>query len=275
MKKSIVWLASYPKSGNTWTRLFLANYLFNTKAPLSINEVHRLGMGDAVGTAYQKVLGKKLPPGDWGYSLSSRVRVLNAVVANKADINFVKTHNFNDNVFGFRLIPEQLTRSAVYIIRNPLDMVISYAKHFGVSVEQAAEQIGTPGNASPGDEGTTEQFFGTWSQHVTSWTMKQDYPVCVLQYENMLEDPHSEFRKVLELIGVPVDEARLDRAIRFSSFDEASKQEAEKGFIERSDKTDKFFGRGQSGHWRDELSQEVVKRIRTDHKTIMKKYGYW
>lgn len=275
MKNSIVWLASYPKSGNTWTRVFLANYLFNTNKPLSINEVHRLGMGDSVVKSYEKILGKKLQRGDFGYSMPYRAKLMRGIVANNADVNFVKTHNFNNFVFGVKLIPEQFTKSAVYIMRNPLDMVISYAKHYNLSVEDAANAIGTPGNASPGSDDVTEQFYGTWSEHVKSWTRKQDYPVCVLRYEDILEDPHKEFSKVLDLIGVPIDQDRLNRAIQFSSFDELSKQETEAGFIERPEHSPKFFGKGQSGHWRDELSPDVVKRIRSDHKTIMKKYGYW
>ncbi|MEM9499100.1 MAG: sulfotransferase domain-containing protein, partial [Pseudomonadota bacterium] len=276
MTKSIVWLASYPKSGNTWTRIFLANYLFNAPSPLNINKVTALGLGDSVRQAYEKVLGQKFPVGREGASVPYRTRLFASIVANKADMNFMKTHNFNENVFGIQLIPDKYTKSAVYIMRNPLDMVISYAKQYSIPVDAAANLIGQSGNYSQGDDETIEQFFGSWSQHVRSWTRKHDYPVCVLQYEHMLADPHGQFRKVLDLLGVPIDEERLDRAVRFSSFDEVSKQEKNIGFIEKPKESDQlFFGRGQSGHWRDELGADVVKRIRTDHKAVMKQYGYW
>ena len=276
MKKSIVWLASYPKSGNTWARIFLANYLFNTKSPLNINDAHRLGTGDTLLKAYRKVLGANIPVGDFAAMMPYRMRFFEALVSNKADVNFVKTHFLNDVAFGTPLIPEEFTKAAIYILRNPLDVVVSYAKHFDKTVDYTVEAFGHTTHMSPGDNTNAGQIFGTWSQHVTSWTRKRSYPLLILQYEKMLSDPHDEFGKLIKFIGLDVDEERLDRAVRFSSFDEVSKQEKEMGFIEKpKDRDHQFFGRGESGHGAKELAPELVKKIRTDHKAVMKKYGYW
>ncbi len=274
MKKSIVWLASYPKSGNTWTRIFLANYLTNAQSPVPINQVHRFGMGDSIVSTYEMVAGRKINPSDISLTLSLRNKVLRGIVANNADVNLVKTHNIRSKAFGIELIPDQFTRSAIYIVRNPLDMVISYARHYGETIEKAAEAIGRSDNSNDADKSTVTQFLGTWSEHVDQWTKPASYPICVLRYEDMLNDPQTAFSKLLEHLGVPVETDRLDRAIRFSSFDEVSKQEQQSGFVERSQKSDRFFGKGKSGYWRGELPDDIADKIMRDHERTMKRFGY-
>ncbi|MEM9783942.1 MAG: sulfotransferase, partial [Pseudomonadota bacterium] len=58
--RTIVWLASYPKSGNTWMRLFLANYIMKRETPLPINEINKLGFGDSVPRYYVQAAGRPL-----------------------------------------------------------------------------------------------------------------------------------------------------------------------------------------------------------------------
>ena len=275
MKKSIVWLASYPKSGNTWLRIFLANYLMNADRPVPINQVHRFGMGDSITRTYNIVAGRQIDPNDFHLTLSLRDKVLRGIVGNNADVNFVKTHNIRAEAHGVTLIPDALTRSAVYILRNPLDMLLSYARHFGLGDAAAAEAISRSDNVSTPEANTVMQFLGGWSEHVESWTRKKaPWPRLVLRYEDLLAEPEQNFGLLLRHIGMPVDEARLEKAIRFASFDELAKQEESAGFVERSPKAERFFAKGKSGQWKTDLAPEIVERIRRDHGKVMERHGY-
>lgn len=275
MKQSIVWLASYPKSGNTWVRLFVANYILNRPDPLPINQIHKFGIGDSIAAMYSKVAGRTIGVSDVALSLQLRDRVLAGVVANNADINLVKTHNRRTVAHGVQMIPEKFTRSAIYVMRNPLDMVLSYARHYGIDHAQAAEQICHPDNANAPTDRTVAEFLGSWSDHVESWTGKSAYPVLVLRYEDMLSQPETEFAKIVAHFGMDVDEERLQRAIQHASFDQLKQQEQQHGFNEASDKGAAFFGKGRAGQWRDELDPVLVKQIRQANKRVMKQYGYW
>ena len=275
MKKSIVWLASYPKSGNTWTRIFLANYLTNAKEPVPINQVHKFGMGDSIPKTYRMVGGANVDTMNVNATLGLRDRVLRGIVANNADVNLVKTHNINKPALGTVLIPEQFTRSAIYIMRNPLDLVLSYARHYGMSIDDTITAISHPDHVNQPDETTVFQFLGSWSDHVESWTKATPFPTCVLRYEDMLADPHGAFARVLQNIGVPVDPERLDRAVKHSSFKEVSRQEKKDGFAERSRHSKTFFSKGKSDNWKTELTEEQVSRIRKAHRKVMKKHGYF
>ncbi|MBZ8118814.1 sulfotransferase domain-containing protein [Roseovarius sp. LXJ103] len=274
MKKSIIWLASYPKSGNTWTRIFLANYLANSAKPLSINEAHRFCMGDTIASTYHKVAGCQIDTKDIGLTLRLRPKVLAGIVANNADVNFVKTHHMRRSAGNMALIPPEVTRSAIYIMRNPLDMVLSYARHYGITPAVAVAQIGNEDNANAADENSVAQFLGSWSGHVKSWTSPSPYPVLVLRYEDLLEDPEAQFARVLTHIGIPVEKERLKKAVEFASFKELSRQEESAGFIERPKQTEKFFAKGAAGQWKDDLDKPLIDEIKRTHRKVMKKHGY-
>jgi hypothetical protein len=275
MKASITWLASYPKSGNTWVRLFLANYIMDKPDPLPINQLHKFGTGDTIAAMYHAAAGRTVNVSDLALTMRLRDLVLRGIINNKADINLVKTHNRRTVAYGCDLIPDKYTRSAIYIVRNPLDMVLSYARHYGIRNEVAAEQICHPDNANAPTSSTVVEFLGSWSDHVVSWTSKSSYPVLVLRYEDLLSQPETEFTKVVEHFGMTVEPDRLRRAIQHASFDQLQKQEQQHGFIEASDKSTAFFGKGQAGQWRSELDRVLVKRIRQANKRVMKQYGYW
>lgn len=274
MKNSIVWLASYPKSGNTWTRIFLANYLSNSEQPMSINQVNRFGLGDAIAKTYHMVAGRRIDTRDVALTLSLRDKVLRGIVANNADVNLVKTHNIKAVARGVDLIPTKYTRSAIYIMRDPRDMVLSTARHYSESVEKVVARIAHRDNATQADDVAVTVLQGTWSDHVKSWTGYAPYPVLTVRYEDMLADPHGEFAKALKHLGVPIHAERLDRAVRHASFDELSKQESESGFQEKPVGAEKFFAKGRSGQWKTDLDENLADQICRDHAKTMKKFGY-
>lgn len=272
--KSLVWLASYPKSGNTWLRVFMANYLLNRHEPLSINEVYRVAFGDSLLGFYARVAGRPVDPRNEQAVLALRHRVLKAITANGAANNLVKTHNQNLRVGEVFLIPADLTKLGVYILRNPLDMALSYADHYGLTVEQVAEAIASPSNRVVPDPTNVMQYLGNWSQHVRSWTEARDFPVLTMRYEDMHADSEGQFARVIERLGFKVDPERLGRAARFSSFKELRRQEDSGGFRERTRHAERFFRAGKTGQWREALPEAVVERICRDHNAVMKRHGY-
>jgi len=273
--KNIVWLASYPKSGNTWARLFLANYMLNRgETALPINDINKIGYGDSKAFLYRRVGGEGVRTDDHTAVLRLRPQVLRAIAGNGADMNFLKTHNARITVAGAPLIPPALTRSAVYLIRNPLDVVPSYARHFGVTTADAIRHVCSDQTRTAANDRDVKQFFSSWSGHAESWIDQVAFPVLVLRYEDLLDDPHSAFRALLGHLGIPVESAQLERAIRFTRFEELSRQEAETTFAESSRHSDRFFHTGRAGQWRTVLSEDQVAEIRAALGPTMRRFGY-
>lgn len=272
--RTIVWLASYPKSGNTWLRAFLANYLIASDVPIHINDLAQVGFGDSDWAAYEEIAGRDpnlMPIPDL---LSVRGQYIRTLAANGADINLVKTHHANIRLKGHWLVPAEVTRQAVCLVRDPMDMVVSYADHWGTTLEFAARHIGLATNGIPASKRTVAQYLGNWSDHVNSWVNSKGFRTLVLRYEDLLTNPHDGFEKVVRHLGAPLDKDVLDHSIRSSSFETLSAQEAEGGFSGRGPKQEKFFRNGQAGYGREILGEDLVSKIESQHSTVMKQFRY-
>ena len=255
-------------------RAFLSNYIWNPDKPVPVNELHRLGIGDAIAETYAKFANGPFNSTDPVQTAALRAPFLNAINSNGADVNFVKTHNQNTMAFGHVLIPPALTRSAIYILRDPRDMIISYSSHLGMTLDAAIAGMNNKDNATNGDALNVHQYLGRWSDHVTSWTRTKKFPVLTIRYEDMLQRPEKTFASVIRRVGMPLDKARLQKAIEFSSFKKLKQQEEEYGFVENSKNQERFFRKGSSGQWRDELTPEQISQIERDHEKIMRRHGY-
>ena len=272
--KTLIWLASYPKSGNTWVRAFLANYLLESDGPAGFEAIERISSGDVSGPSYAELSGchpARMPPGAYP---KVRYQHLSRIAHSGAPVNFVKTHSSCGRIGQHWLIPADLTRQAIYVVRHPLDMLVSYADHWGITLKAAAFQIGADKNMIAPNDRTAAQFLGSWSNHVKGWTQTRDFPVLTLRYEDMLEDPEKAFTRVLHHIGAPVEQPTLLEAIENTSFEKLANLEAEQGFAERGPQQERFFRKGTAGQWKDQVPQDIVEQVVKDHGSVMRKLRY-
>ncbi len=271
----IVWLASYPKSGNTWTRAFLHEYIHGSeKENYNINEMNVLSISDNGLVWYEEVLKK--PVKECTHEEIAKARPLvHQLIHDKTDgFIFLKTHNAFVVNQGIPLHTPSLTAGGVYIVRNPLDVVSSFADHMGLTVDEAITAMAKPGNASDTSEKAVFQIMGSWSEHVYSWTKRPNPSLFFMRYEDMLNEPKAVFGDLVQFLHLPLEPDRLADAISRTSFDNLRKMETEKGFKERSPHSERFFREGKAGQWKFELTLNQVKRIIHDHGEQMDRFGY-
>ena len=271
----IIWLASYPKSGNTWARIFLHNVLLDTDEPLDINTLSDLTLADGNKAAYEEAGGKPFASYSKGQVALLRPKVHELFARSQPDTVFVKTHSMFGVINGVPLITMEYTEGAIYILRNPLDVVVSLAPHFGMTFDKAIELMNNPNGGNSERYGNIiAQYFGSWSGHANSWTHFDQNRMHVMRYEDMLDKPEEAFGGLVRFLELEIPQEKLAKAIKFSSFDTVRKQEEKKGFNERSIKSDRFFRVGKAGQWKDMLSDDQVNRIVDCHHDAMKRYGY-
>lgn len=277
MTGQTVWLASYPKSGNTWFRAVYTAW--RVGAPIDVNNLR----GGPIASARQ------LFDGALGIPSSSmtldevdllRPRVDEIVVAGADAPRLRKIHDaYFVGPAGEPVVSVAATRAAIYIVRDPRDVAVSYAHHSGRSVEWAQRELCRPGaRMGSGPRGLVPQLrqrLGTWSDHVQSWVDETPFPVEVVRYEDCIAKPVETFARALRFAGfVPVDEQRVTGAVEDVAFDRLRKAEQEHGFRERSGTTEQFFRRGEAGSWRDELPADLAARIEDEHGDVMARFGY-
>jgi len=270
----ILWLASYPKSGNTWLRAFIHNLMRNPDQPVDINEMNTLTTGDSLVQWYQHLDPR--PPLAWTRQDVAKMRrgAQLAMVASKQDTVIVKTHNALVAPLGVPIIQMDLTAGAIYVVRNPLDLVISLADHYGVDIDKAIEIMNDANNGGLADGNIVFEIHNTWSTHVKSWTQNAHPGLLVVRYEDMLAKPLHTFTGIARFMGLKTTRERLDRAIELSSFKNLKSQEETKGFREKSMHGTRFFRVGKAGQWRDALTQAQVDRVVAQHQEQMARFGY-
>ena len=270
----IYWLASYPKSGNTWLRIFMENLFRNTTEPASITDLTVVRYADTVHGLYQAVRGQPTSKLGDDAELHRLRGPVQRFLASQAETSFVKTHNILARHQGLPLIYPQYTVGAAYLVRNPFDLVVSYAHHYDIGLDDAIEAISSPHNRVETSGQSVFQILGTWSQHVQSWTSSAPFRSLVLRYEDLLQRPVRTFEKFVRALGLPRNPERLRRAVRHSGFATVAAQEREHGFRERARRDQVFFRSGSVGGWRDVLTEQQVGRIIDAHGDVLIAHRY-
>lgn len=278
IRQNMIWLASYPKSGNTWVRVFIHNVLRElngeTEGAQDINALHRFAIWEHSLPHYDKVLGK---PGNLATPAelaAARPKVQRLISSERPKMRIAKTHLMFGRDHGFPTIDLSVTRAAVYIVRNPLDVAVSYAHHSSRSVDDVIADMARPGFRTPPEERHISELTGAWGQHVASWMGLGSRPVHVMRYEDMLAAPERAFGMLCQFLNIRIEREGLQRAIEKSSFSELSRQEQENGFVERPIGAKKFFRSGKVDAWRHDLRPEQVQALIRAQSPMMQRLGY-
>jgi hypothetical protein len=273
----IYWLASYPKSGNTWTRTLLTNYLGEKEVPADINALEtdsiassRLLFDDYVGLASSDLSEEQIH--------IYRPAVYKLMNKESERDLYMKVHDaFSINTKSLPLIPPSITKGVIYIIRNPHDVAVSYAHHNNNTIEHMVQNVCnetyTIARNKKDQAAQLSQLLLSWSGHVKSWA-DSGLNIHIMRYEDMKKEPFATFKAMLTFMDIEVDEDKLKQAIKFSNFEVLKNQEDNAGFKERSHKATSFFRKGEIGSYRDELNSKQIEKITKYHQKMMLKYGY-
>ena len=275
----IVWLASYPKSGNTWLRALLTNYLSDSDEPADINSL----IGGPIASdrgLFDRIVGAEASSLSADEIEKYRPEVYRHFSARSSERRYLKVHDaFTLNSRGDPIISEDATYKALYVVRHPCDVAVSLAYYRDRSIEKTLECMSDPGFGLALSRGRLHKQLGqrllTWSQHVESWLDRPRFPVLPIKYEDLLAEPKNTFEEILRFLELEVCWTRLNKAVAFSDFRILKKQEKDSGFEGRSLPGKVFFRIGKFGLWKETLSSELAEAVWENHEFVMKRLGYF
>jgi hypothetical protein len=270
-----IWLASYPKSGNTLVRSMLSAYYFSQDGNYNFQLIKNI---------------KQFPHGGLFLKMGIDIENHNETVKNyikaqesfnqKNKTQFLKTHsflfNFNKN---FPFTNFENTLGVIYIVRDPRNIVTSFSKFRSFTVEQTADFM---------ISGTGDGLVWTnnWSVNYHSWKLFKEYGRYLLvKYEDLISEPDKTFLNILEFIhklnktNFKLDKKKFENVIKTTSFDSMQKLEKEKGFTESwvDEKTGKkipFFNLGPKNDWKKKLDTKIAEKLEKAFKSEMEELGY-
>ena len=258
-RRPFVWLASYPKSGNTWTRLLLADFVADSERAVHINRIREtlLGIQPCGRDWFDRATG--LSSSDFTDDEVEPLRpaALRACAAEAGGgRRFCKVHDaLHDTAAGEPLFPEDVSAGAVYLVRNPLDVAVSWAFHAGEEdFSEAVTRMNDCGCVLGGGcSHQLRQRLLDWSGHVESWR-SAPFPVLVVRCEDLLADAVGQLARMARFLGLDgaADGRRLRRAVAAAD----------------------FFRSGRSGDWRRHLSAAQALRVARRHGAAMRACGY-
>ena len=278
----IVWLASYPKSGNTWVRSLIASLLYSEDGIFNF-----------------KLLEQILQFPDKRYFLKFTQDLGNLDVIKKywisaqKEINqdkklrFFKTHHINCTIGKDHFTDRNNTLATIYIVRDPRNLVSSISNHFIKSAEEAKNFLLTPKiiAGSKKDSGMKKDdlktLIGTWSEHYRYWKMNKDNYL-LIKYEDLIKNPFNELEKIIfflkKFIKINTNKTKNDNIINSTNFERMKTLEMEGKFKESAYDVDgnirNFFHRGPKNNWKNLLDPKIKNEIENKLSVEMKELGY-
>lgn len=275
IKKNLNLIASYPKSGNTWLRVFLSYFVKRrNKNTVEINEISDLE------STYKGELFSNYSLLDFKYLYESEVDLLRPKIykSYNQDLEnpkYLKTHDtFRLNNEGLAIYPKEAINSVIYIVRNPLDVAVSVKFHNNSNFDYASNAVcnGYILN-KPNHRPVLHEQIGSWRENINSW-LDSGMPIYTLRYEDLLLNPQDGFSKLLSFLNIECDQETLLKVIEMSSFDNLKKQETEGYFKERIQNQKIFFRKGKINQWKEYLSLDQIDRIVDCNQNTMSRLGY-
>lgn len=272
----IVWLVSYPKSGNTWFRMFLANLLQDSTTPVDLKDIENTIISSSA-SEFEEEIGLnpfELTPDEVDQYRPTYYQSI--ARRENRPIIYKKTHDaYTLNSLNEPIFPSEISQCAIYFVRNPLDVCISYSNHNAAKVESMVKFILKENGQIAGQRsGQLRQKLLSWKSHYSSWCQQKEIPLMLVRYEDMLQQPMMTFSSIVRFLGLPHSDEQISRAIINSDFKLLKQMEEENGFQERLQQCKSFFWKGMVGNYKEFLTQEQISEIVNYNHREMRELGY-
>tara|TARA_Y100000590_G_scaffold435140_1_gene554228 strand:- start:94 stop:972 length:879 start_codon:yes stop_codon:yes gene_type:complete len=289
--KKIIWVASYPKSGNTWLRAILSSLFFTKDGIFNFKLFGKIINFDNPSMyEYLKLSNREDHNNLHEISVICKywVEAQNKLNIKDGDFTFFKTHSGNVKVDNNQYTNSENTLGVIYVVRDPRDVVISYSKHNRVSIDRTINDIISKNcitrTALP-KKNPYPILMSSWDIHYKTWK-NIDVPKLLIKYENLLSDTNNIIQEIIKFfnkyynIDFPNLEQKINNIIETTNFDSLKKHEKKYGFNEapylyfKTGIAEYFFREGKSGQWKNILTKDQIKKIENEFKETMIELGY-
>ena len=276
----IIWIASYPKSGNTWVRAVLTSYYYTKDGVYDPKQLFQIPQ-----YPNQKLIGKKFIEENtvhlhWEDSQKKLIKD-NKVI-------FLKTHNALIKIGKYPFTTPEFTLGVIYIVRDPRNVITSLKNHMDFqSLNQTFNFMADKNRIITNKEKvfSRNQFISSWKINYTSWCKMNNYKRFIIKYEDMLLNPKDTFRKLILFTNLlsnhekKIDEDKLNNSIMTTNF-ENMKDSEKKGYFNEgvnspinNSKRD-FFYLGPKNNWKEILDKELITKMNKYYSDDLKYLGY-
>ena len=250
----IFWIASYPKSGNTWLRTLISAYYYSKDGIYEENLIKNIGQ-----------FPEKKHFQDFDYLSHVVIDTTRFWLKAQERINqdkklrFFKTHNVFGAINGRKFTNKENSIGCIYIVRDPRNVITSLKNHYELDYPDALSWMLNPKKFIHDYENLREygdfQFISSWENNYKSWKSQNELPVKIIKYEDLMDKTYVVFTEIIEFINKitkrteKINKLKIKNSINSTSFHKLKANEKKFGFSEsvKSKKDNKqipfFFSR--------------------------------
>ena len=281
----IIWLASYPKSGNTMMRSMLTAYLFDKEGKFNFDLLPNIKQFP--NTQVLKNIGVNID--DHNEIIKNSIRAQESF-NKKESVGFVKTHNmlYNFNKkYPFTNLDNTL--GVIYIVRDPRNVLNSMSRHFQLNHEKALDVMQDQNNFTydfkKKNDYSDYQFISSWDTNFESWKIQKKIPIKVIRYEDLQNQTYKILNEVITFINQTtgskekINKNKIKNAVNSSSFSKLKDKEKNEGFSEApkskvGDKKIPFFNLGPKNNWKIILNDDLKDKLNNIFKKKLEELSY-
>ena len=277
----IIWIASYPKSGNTYLRSFIASYYFSKKGKFDFSLLMNILQFPSVKFTKKNIYSETEASQSWIYNQEQ--------FFSGEKVHFVKTHNTLNSFKGNEFVNNNQTLGAIYIVRDPRNVITSMKNHYSMSYDYAYSKL-IDENASlleksRDNDHSNFTFLGSWANHYKSWKMSKNFKTLFIRYEDLENNKFKSFNKIVTFINnlkkdqTKINEKKLINSINSTNFANLRNKEEMEGFeesryIKNSEKKIRFFNLGFNNRWEKILPEHILEKLNKSFNNDLNDLGY-
>ena len=275
----ITWIASYPKSGNTFLRSFLSAYLFSVTGKFEFSLLYNILQFPSLKFSKRDLSSRKETAQNW-------IINQNHFFENK-DV-FLKTHNTLEEFEGYKFTSMNQSKGAIYIIRDPRNIILSMSHHYSLTFQESYDKIidekASLLEKTYNEDHSNFTFLGSWSNHYKSWRDNKDFKILFIKYEDLEKNNELVFKKVINFINElnndsnKIVDNKFFNAINSTSFVNLKNKENISGFEEsvysNLGKKRNFFNLGFQNKWQKKLPSDIINKVNKNLEKELIELGY-
>ena len=279
----IIWIASYPKSGNTWIRSFLGTYLYSSDGQFNHNLMHKIHEfpDSQILKKYMDIKNfhNLAEVSKHWIKVQSFINAFDLYNYSKDDHIFLKTHSSMCNINGNNFTSAKNTIAVIHVVRDPRNVILSMSNHFGTSQEKNFKTITNERNtvySKVNYQLIPATFIGSWNFHYLSWKNFNSINKVIIRYEDLINNTEDTFKKIINFLSkltkIKYNEEKLVHSVNSTQFKKLQKYEEKYGF--RMGQKNKFFYLGKENNWKNLLNPEIEKKTREAFLKEIKELEY-
>jgi hypothetical protein len=281
----IVWLASYPKSGNTWVRAFISAYYYSEDGEFDFSLLSNIKQFPDEEFFNKKINNIDEASYEW-------LNAQKKIIQNKK-IKFLKTHNCLGKYNNRPFTTAETTLGGIYVVRDPRNIFSSIKNHFSMNDEDALNMMTDQKRGLISNEGifSTYAFISSWSNHYLSWIKNNQFRRLIIKYEDLLTNEYETFRDIVVFTNTllnktdGVNKKKLKKAIESTNFKILKNKEINEGLNDsitsfkkwrkiHKENKNLFFNLGPENNWKNKIDEKICKKIENFFEKEMKELKY-